>query len=118
MVKTVIYCPAYAVSAALGHLHIGYCNPKHPNDKVKGSRFGKNVYNGTAEMRKADYVPLSQAIRKASSCFEARGDSLSLAKAKSQLEALKNSEVFDQLPDQEKHEVNAAIDRLGNGPGL
>lgn len=116
IVKTVIYCPAYAISAALGHLHFNYCNPKNPNDKVKGSRFGKNIYSGTTEMRKADYVPLSQAIRKISSCFEARGDSISLEKAKSQLVALRTSEVFGQLPDHEKNEINTAIDRLSNAP--
>jgi hypothetical protein len=116
VVKTVIYCPAYAVSAALGHLHFGYCNPKNPNDKLKGSRFGKSIYSGTTEMRKADYVPLSQAIRKTSNCFAARGDSTSLAKAKSQLVALRTSEVFDQLPDHEKNEINTAIDRLSDAP--
>ena len=91
-----------------------YCEPKNPNDKVVGTRLGKNIYGNTADMRRPVYTPLSQAIRDTSSCFESRGDSANLAKAKEQLVALQSSELFAHLSDQEKSEINSAIVRLNS----
>jgi hypothetical protein len=114
VVKTVIYCPAYVVSAALGHIPMRYCDPKNPNDKVVGTRLGKNIYGTTEDLRKADYTPLSRAVRATSSCFESRGDPANLAKAKGQLDALRSSDLFPHLSDQEKNEINSAIVRLSS----
>ena len=115
VVKTVIYCPAFVVSLALGLLPPHYCEPKNPNDKVTGTQLGKGIYRNTEEFRKADYVPLSQSIRKTSRCFASRGDSGSIGKAKSQLDALRISDLFSQLPDQEQHEIDTDIERLNGG---
>jgi hypothetical protein len=114
VVKTVVYCPVYVVSVALGHIPMRYCDPKNPKDKVLGTRLGKNIYGNTEDMRKPDFTPLSRAIRDTSSCFESRGDPASLAKAKGQLVTLQRSDLFPHLSDQEKNEINSAIVRLSS----
>jgi hypothetical protein len=115
MVKSVVFCaPLIAATAALGQVQVTYCNPPGAQQEIKGSRIGESIYDGTSSMRKADFVPLSQAIRNTASCFEARGDLESKSKAKSQLEALKSSELFPKLPEQEKSEINSALGRLDN----
>ncbi len=91
-----------------------YCDPQNPKDKVAGTRLGKSIYGNTQDLRKADYTPLSRAVRETSSCFESRGDPDSLAKAKGQLNALRGSELFPHLSDQEKSEINSAIVRLNS----
>lgn len=115
VVKTVIYCPVFVVSLAMGLIPPHYCEPKNPNDKLIGIQLGKGIYRNTEEFRKVDYVPLSQSIRKTSRCFASRGDSGSIEKAKSQLDALKISDLFSQLPEQEQHDIDTDMERLNAG---
>ena len=96
----------------MGHLSNLYCYPKHPNDRIEGTRFGQNLYDNTANLRKADFLPLSVAVRKTSYCFAQRGDTDNKSKAKTQLTLLKNSDIYALLPLDEQNRIDDDLKQL------
>lgn len=86
-----------------------------PSDisKINRPKMGKEIYKATGEMRCPDLTVISRSVRQVASCYEAKGGSENLQKAKTSLNSTYYNEEFRScLTEEERAELGGALNRI------